>query len=300
MNISKELTELFDDKKIDYKTDEIITSTFRIYAQAALTLYPDTAQKLIACLDILQDNNIKFHVLGNGSNVLFGFKYFEGAIVFTHKMSEITVCGEYIHALAGVHLSSLAMRACTNGLEGLAFAQGIPGRVGGSVHMNAGAYGSCLSEVLESSVAYDVESKKIRKLSWEEHRFGYRESIYMQNPQLICVEATFALSKGDAATITADIREKMRARRESQPLDFPSAGSYFKRPEGHFAGKLIEDAGLKGLTVGGARVSQKHAGFIINVGDATAEDVLKLEEIIKEEVMSRFGVVLEREVRLIV
>ncbi len=297
--ISKELIELFEDSQIEYKLNDTVTSTFRIGGRVALSLYPNSAEQLIACLDALNEENVKFHVLGNLSNLLLAFDFFDGAMIFTQKMTDMAIDGKCIRAAAGVQLSQLSSRAYAFGLTGLEFAYGIPGRVGGAVYMNAGAYGSAVSEVLESSTAYDIDNKKIMVIDGSKHGFGYRKSIYMENPKLICLEAVFALNTCDKEQIKAKMDANMVCRKEKQPLEYGSAGSYFKRPEGHFAGKLIEDAGLKGLTVGGAQVSKKHAGFIVNIGGATAADVLELEEKIKERVMSLFGVMLEREVELI-
>ncbi len=299
MGICAELIELFEDSEIEYKVNERVTSTFRIGGTAALSLYPDSTEKLITCLDLLDEYGVKFHVLGNCSNVLFGFEHFDGALVFTQKTDGMIFEDTHICAMAGVHLSRLAAEALARGLEGLEFAHGIPGRVGGAVYMNAGAYGGAMSDVVEYTTAYDTKSKRIVVFMRKEHGFGYRDSIYIRNPQLVCLEACFSLRSGNRDEIEAKMKENMNSRRAKQPVEYPSAGSYFKRPEGHFAGKLIEDAGLKGFSVGGAQVSQKHAGFIINTGNASTEDVLMLEKIIKERVMSLYGVLLEREVRLI-
>ena len=174
----------------------------------------------------------------------------------------------------------------------------LPHRQSSTQKIKYGSF-SVLSDVLVSSIAHDVSERKKVVLSSVEHEFGYRKSIYMKNNSLVCLGAVFELHEGDCDAIRAKMLENMRSRKDKQPLQYPSAGSYFKRPEGHFAGKLIEDCGLKGFSVGGAQVSVKHAGFIINTGGATASDILELEEKIKEKVMSTFGVMLEREIRLI-
>ena len=240
---------------------------------------------------------IKYEVIGNASNVLFAFDRYHGALIFTAGLSECTIDGSNVYAGAGVTLPHLASVAKNSSLSGFEFACGIPGRVGGSVYMNAGAHGGAISDVLEYSDAFDVErGEKVRIF---DHNFGYRTSVYMQNKSLVCIGAAFKL----LPSVKEDIAEKMRQntdkRKASQPLEYPSAGSYFKRPEGDFAGRLIEVSGLKGERVGGAEVSVKHAGFIINRGGATYSDVLALEEKIKERVMSDHGVILAREVRLI-
>lgn len=297
--IERELLKRMEADGIEYAEELSLKpySTFRIGGSVALALFPDTEERMIRALSYLQDAQIPFAVLGNGSNVLFGDGRLEGAIVFTEKMSKLCVKDTTIHAACGVSLSALASAAAEHSLEGLAFAKGIPGTVGGAVFMNAGAYGGAISDVLVESRAWDCKRGEL--LTVTEHNFDYRKSIYMQRKELICLGATFALREGDRESIVERMRELAVQRREKQPLEYPSAGSYFKRPEGSFAGKLIEDCGLKGYAIGGAEVSTKHAGFLINRGSATAEDVLRLEEAVKNEVVRRFGVILEREVRVI-
>lgn len=272
-------------------------SSFRIGGIVELAVFPDTEERLIEALSLLRGAEIPYAVLGNGSNVLFSDGRLEGAIVFCKKMISLSVSDTRIDAACGVTLAALANEAAENSLEGLAFARGIPGTVGGAVFMNAGAYGGSISDVLVESRAFDTERGVTLTLT--EHSFGYRTSVYMQKKELICLGASFSLQRGERDAILERMRELAVSRREKQPLEYPSAGSYFKRPEGHFAGKLIEDCGLKGYAIGGAQVSEKHAGFLINRGDATADDVLRLEEYVKNEVLRRFGVALEREVRVI-
>ena len=272
-------------------------SSFKIGGIARLAIFPNTREKLIYTLRLLSEAGVRFEVIGNASNILFAFEYFDGALVFIGGIDERISEGTRIIADCGVSLTRLSNFACEHCLGGFEFAHGIPGVVGGSVYMNAGAHGSQISDVIEYTEAYDIQTGDVQRIY--EHGFSYRRSIYMDNPAFVCLCACFALKEENQADIRAKIAANMSARRESQPLEFPSAGSYFKRPSGYFAGKLIEDCGLKGMKQGGAEVSAKHAGFIINRGGATAEDVLVLEEKIKEIVMSRFGVELEREVRLI-
>ncbi len=272
-------------------------STFRIGGQGELVLMPNSIEQLQMAVKLLQSTNIPFQVLGNGSNVLFGDGLLRGALILTKQMSNLSVKETALYAEAGVSLSVLASTAAKHGLSGLAFAKGIPGTVGGGVFMNAGAYGSSLSAVLTESIALELGTGELQKIT--DHAFGYRQSIYMQNRDLFCVAAEFSLTEGAPTAIEEDMRQMAQKRKASQPLEYPSGGSYFKRPEGYFAGKLIEDCGLKGYTVGGAAVSEKHAGFLINLGNATCRDVLALEEHVKNTVLARFGVELEREVQLI-
>ena len=179
----------------------------------------------------------------------------------------------------------------------MAFAHGIPGTLGGAVLMNAGAYGGCMEQVVVSSSYYDRASGEIRTLCGEEHGFGVRKSVYQTLPSAVILEATLRLEKGDPEEILAQMRELAAKRRSTQPLEFPSAGSVFKRPVGHYAGKLIEDCGLKGFAIGGAQVSEKHAGFIVNIGGATARDVNELVRIIQQEVAEKTGYRLECELK---
>jgi len=295
----RELVEILKLENIDFRENESVAlhSSFKIGGIAKISVFPDSREKLLTVLSALKKQNIKFEVIGNASNILFAFDFYDGAIVFTSGISDVEFFENRVRAACGVSLTYLAQLAAKKSLSGLEFAYGIPALVGGAVYMNAGAYGSSVSDVLVNSLAYDCDTDEVIEII--DHRFGYRESIYMKNTNFICLEATFSLTPAPEDQIREKMQENMRSRREKQPLEYPSAGSYFKRPKESFAGKLIEDCGLKGERIGDAEVSVKHAGFIINRGRATAKDILALEEKIKERVMSRFGVELEREVRLI-
>ena len=272
-------------------------STFRIGGTVELAISPKNAEQLSAAVSLLNGYGVRFFVLGNGSNVLFCDGVLEGAVILTQKIADISVSGHTVKASAGASLAALANAAARASLSGIEFAKGIPGTFGGAVYMNAGAYGGSISDVLTCSTALNIRTGELEQI--REHNFGYRASVYMSNNDLICVGAELELRDGNREEIEASMQAMAQKRRASQPLEYPSAGSYFKRPEGYFAGKLIEDCGLKGARIGGAAVSDKHAGFIINLGCATADDVLRLEENVRTEVLSRFGVTLEREVRLI-
>lgn len=294
-----ELEKILTDLKIEYRKDECVArySTFKIGGISSLLIFPASADELCSSVSSAREYGVKYEVIGNASNILFAFDRYDGALIFTSKISECKTEGERIYAGAGVtlpHLSSVAKNASLSGLE---FACGIPGRVGGSVYMNAGAHGGAVSDVLEYSDAFDALSGERVRIT--DHEFDYRNSIYMKNKNLICLGASFALSRSSEEDIDKRMRENTEKRKSSQPLEYPSAGSYFKRPDGDFAGRLIEVCGLKGARVGDAEVSEKHAGFIINRGNATYSDVLALEEKIKERVMSSCGITLCREVRLI-
>ena len=292
------LAEL-DEKGIAYALDENVASrsTFKIGGVAAVALYPDTVDKLCEALSVLRGAGVKYEVIGNASNTLFAFDRYNGALIFTAGINEYSIEGDAIYASCGASIVHLANLARDNGLSGLEFASGIPARLGGAIAMNAGAHASQMSDIVEYTDAFDVENgKKIRIYNNE---FGYRESIFLKNRSLVCLGAFLRLKRGDPLKIGELMRANNEKRRASQPLEAPSAGSYFKRPENDFAGRLIEACGLKGEGVGGAMVSPKHAGFIVNAGGATYRDVLLLEEKIKERVASRFGVMLCREVRLV-
>ena len=272
-------------------------STFRVGGEAELVLLPNSAEAMRRAVTLLREHESPFEMIGNGSNVLFGDGLLRTPLIVTRGMTHMQREGNRITAECGVSLAALAVCAAEASLGGLEFARGIPGTVGGATFMNAGAYGGTMSDVVTESLAIHRETGETVTLT--EHGFGYRTSVYLQNPSLICLGTTVRLKEGDRGEIEATMRELAARRKEKQPLEYPSCGSYFKRPEGHFAGKLIEDCGLKGTQIGGAEVSEKHAGFLINVGGATAEDILRLEELVRSEVLRRFGVELEREVRLI-
>ena len=271
--------------------------TLRVGGIADLGIYPENEEMLRRTVLLLQEHHIPFFVVGKGSNLFFGDGRLQGALIFTEKMNRILAEGTTLFADCGVSLASLASYAAERSLTGLEFARGIPGTLGGAIFMNAGAYGSTMERVTVETRAMDRRTGEIFTVT--DHDFGYRHSIYMEHPAWICLGAKLSLAEGNREEIHQMMTELAQKRKASQPLEFPSAGSYFKRPGGNFAGRLIEEAGLKGRRVGGAEISVKHAGFLINRGDATARDVLALEELVRNEVQSRFGVTLEREVRYI-
>ncbi len=274
-------------------------STFKVGGTSDLCVFPRSTEQLIAVLRELYDRKMRFEVIGNASNVLFAFEHFDGVLVFCKNISGFSFSENILVAECGASLTHIAAQAASRSLSGLEFAYGIPALVGGAVYMNAGAYGACIADVLVQSTAYDMARGEIVVIDAADHGFGYRQSLYMENRSLICLNASMKLRCGDGDKIKQKMDENISSRRSTQPLEYPSAGSYFKRPEGNFAGKLIDDCGLKGMRVGNAEVSRKHAGFIINRGGATASDILTLEDKIKTEVMSRFGIELCREVRVI-
>lgn len=281
---------------IEYKTDYSLknASTFRIGGECSLALFPDSRLKLIVCLALLRDADIKSYVLGKCSNTLFADGHLDIAAVFTTKMDAIKVDGTHIVCDAGASLAAVSNAACKAGLGGMEFASGIPASVGGAVFMNAGAYGGQMSDVVVESIALNKRSGQLMPLT--RHGFGYRHSVYMKNKELVCIGATLKLEYADKAQIIERIKELAAQRREKQPLEYPSAGSTFKRCEGRFTAQLIDEAGLKGMRVGNAAVSEKHAGFIINLGGASASDVLSLVDKIKAEIYKKYGLNIECEV----
>ncbi|MBE7023228.1 MAG: UDP-N-acetylmuramate dehydrogenase [Ruminococcaceae bacterium] len=273
-------------------------TTFKIGGTADWFLTPRTEEQLSEVLKLLHKNNLSFFVLGNGSNLLVGDKGIRGVVLcLCKKMERIEACGDEIYAEAGAILSRVSNVALAAGLEGTEFSSGIPGTVGGAVYMNAGAYEHEMKEIIKS-VRYMDMTGKIFESDCEECSFGYRTSKFSKGDYII-LGCTLKLRKGNSEEIRTRIADYTQRRVSKQPLEKPSAGSTFKRPEGHFAGGLIEKAGLKGYSIGGAQVSEKHAGFVINTGTATAKDVLDLIEFIKKTVFEKFGVELEPEVKLI-
>jgi UDP-N-acetylmuramate dehydrogenase len=280
------------------KTNECMApyTTFKIGGPAEIFIQPETTEACVQTVNRCREKKIPFIVLGGCSNILIRDEGIKGAVIHTGLLRGIQVQGNSIMAEAGVPLLDLANAACKAGLTGLEFAAGIPGTVGGGVFMNAGAYGFAMDGAVESVIIWTNEG--VREYKAQEMAFAYRYSLLHKNHGVL-LSAAFALSPCDPETIQKTMDELLTKRRATQPLDKPSAGSTFKRPPGFFAGKLIADCGLKGLTEGGAEVSEKHAGFIVNAGKATADDVLRLIEKVQEAVQSKFGVQLETEIRII-
>jgi len=273
-------------------------SSFKIGGKADLAVFPKNTSELEYVVAYLMDRDIPYIIVGNGSNILFEDEGYRGCVIFTEKMNDVKIEGNRIYAGVGMSYTALASKAKAASLTGLEFAYGIPGSVGGAVVMNAGAYGGQTADVLESCDVFDAEKCELYTLTKDEMELSYRHSVLSENKNLICVGATFTLKEGNKEEIDAVMRDLMQRRISKQPLEYPSAGSVFKRPAPDlFVGKMIEDSGLKGYTVGGAQVSEKHAGFIINVGGATAKDVLGLVEHIQSVIKKNYGVELECEIR---
>lgn len=273
-------------------------TTFRVGGPADLYVIPEDAGEVRDVLCACDEDGVERFVLGRGSDLLVSDEGYRGVIVaVADGLVGVTVDGAEMTCEAGVDLREASEMACELGLSGLEFACGIPGSVGGACFMNAGAYGGCVADVLKSVRVVSPDGS-IDTLGVEELELGYRRSR-VASEGLVVLSATFALEKGDPEKIRATMDDLMRRREEKQPLELPSAGSTFKRPEGHFAGKLIMDAGLMGYQVGGAAVSRKHAGFVVNLGGATSADVHAVIEHVQDEVERQFGVRLEPEVRFL-
>ncbi len=297
-NYIKTLRETLTEEQV--LTDEPMArhTTFRIGGKADVFVLPASIDELLEVLQLTKRYSVPLTVLGNGSNVLVRDGGIRGAVVsFGKPFSHMEREGSRIRAEAGATLGTVSLFAASHALSGLEFAVGIPGSLGGAVFMNAGAYDGEMSRVVSGAVIVTPEGE-IRRYRAEEMDFGYRHSVFQQNGHIIC-EIELALEKGEPVAIQEKMAEFTRRRMEKQPLDKPSAGSTFKRPPGLFAGTLIDEAGLKGFSVGGAQVSEKHAGFVINKGGATAADVLALIEEVQRRIEEKNGVRLTPEIRIV-
>ena len=283
---------------LELRTEEPMArhTTFRVGGPARLMALPGDKKEIKAAVRAAAALGIAPFFLGNGSNLLVADGGYDGFIIKTGGLDQTREVNGRLRAECGIPLSRLAMAALGRGLTGLEFAHGIPGSLGGAVFMNAGAYGGEMVQVL-TAVTYLDETGAEHTVPAAECGLAYRRSMFTDHPAWLVLEAEMALEQGDAVEIRAKMEDLAQRRRSKQPLEYPSAGSTFKRPAGHFAAALIEQCGLKGLTVGGAQVSEKHAGFVINRGGATCADVLKLTEQIQETVLRETGVALELEVR---
>ena len=272
-------------------------TTFRVGGPADVLVQPDETA-LAAILALCRQYYVPYSFIGNGSNLLVGDKGIRGVVIeMTDPMGNIEVHGTKITAQAGAMLSKIANTAASNGLGGMEFAAGIPGSVGGAVVMNAGAYGGEMKDIIEKVYVLDENGAQL-ELDRDALDLGYRHSCIPEKKYIV-TKVVLELVPRNEAEIRSEMKELNEKRAEKQPLQYPSAGSTFKRPEGYFAGKLIMDAGLRGYQVGGAQVSEKHGGFVITKGDATAADICQLMRDVSDKVQAQFGVVLEPEVKMI-
>ena len=293
MNIIDSIKNLHVGKVIENAVMRDYT-TYKVGGKVICIVYPEDEECLIKLLEYIKENNINYKILGNGSNVIFNDSGFDGVIIKLDNFNNLKIINNKIIVGAGYMLNKLALRVSRLGLTGMEFATGIPGTVGGAVYMNAGAYKTDIGYIL-TSIKVITPSLEIKTMYNKELNFHYRTSFLQENKGYICIEATFSLNKGNADEIMEIINERKKRRIETQPLEYPSAGSVFRNPEGDFAGRLIEEIGYKGKSLGGAKVSEKHANFIINNGNATGEEIKELINEIKEKVKQKYNLELKIE-----
>ena len=299
MNKYDKLEEIVGKDKVKYNEKMSKYTTMRVGGPCDCIVFPDEISKIKEVIDFCKNENITFFVIGNGSNLLVKDEGIHGVVIkLGHRFSKIEIDGEYILAYAGATMPALSQLAKKNSLKGLEFACGIPGTIGGGVKMNAGAYGSQISDILYE-VTYMDEKEEIKTIKNKDCSFGYRKSIFTINPNYVILSSKFKLERGNIDEIENKMKENSLARKAKQPLEYPNFGSVFKRPEGYFVGKLVDDAGLRGYKIGGAQVSTKHTGFIVNVDNATCKDVLDLIGYVQTTVYNKFNVKLTPEVIII-
>ena len=298
--IVKKLIDINGEKQVAESEPMSRHTTFRIGGPAKVFVSPDNIEKIIKTIELLKNEKCDYFILGNGSNLLVADEGYDGIVVSTESLKDLNIEREdgdetYIYAEAGVMLSRAAVLASESSLTGFECAGGIPGTVGGAVSMNAGAYGGEIKDVIVSADVL-MSDGTVVKLTKDELELSYRNSI-VQKEKMIVLSAEFALKKGNKSEILDKMKDFSQRRRDKQPLEYASAGSTFKRPEGYFAGKLIDDAGLRGYRVGNVMVSDKHCGFVVNMGGGTCEEAKAVISHVREEVDKQFGVTLEMEVR---
>ena len=297
MKIVKEIKNLDCGRVVEQPKMRDYT-TYKVGGPVLAIVYPKNINQLIKLISFLKNNEIRYKVLGNGSNVIFKDVSYDLVIIKLNHFNHLEINGRQIVVGAGYNLIALSLKAAKESLTGLEFASGIPGTVGGAVFMNAGAYKSDMGYIVKKIKVLNP-NLEIETFYNEQLNFHYRTSFLKENPEYICLEATFQLRKGKKESIMEVIKDRKLRRIASQPLEYPSAGSVFRNPEGLFAGKLIEDLGYKGKKIGGAVVSEKHANFIVNYNKAKGEDVIALIEKIKKEVKKEYGVELTVEQEIV-
>ncbi|MBR2504234.1 MAG: UDP-N-acetylmuramate dehydrogenase [Oscillospiraceae bacterium] len=294
------LKTFFEENNIKYLENESLKkhTTFKVGGEAKFIALPSDCEQAVVLLRFLKANDIKYYILGKGSNVIFRDEGFDGVIVKTANLQKIEyIDDETVYAGAGVQLSTICKNLQEHSLKGLEFCYGIPGNVGGGLFMNAGAYGGEICSAV-CEVEYIDENCEVKKIGVQDCDFSYRHSVF-QGKDWFILGCKFKLTKGDSGQILSFMEDIMQRRVSKQPLDKPSAGSSFKRPVGYFAAALIEECGLKGCSIGGAQVSEKHSGFIINKGDATCADIVALAEHVEKVVLEKTGVTIEKEMIIV-
>ncbi|MDH2471178.1 UDP-N-acetylmuramate dehydrogenase [Clostridium perfringens] len=297
MEFYKLLGEFYNEEDITVDSPMSEHIYFRVGGPADILVTPVNEEQVVNTLKLCREYNVPYFILGNGSNILVKDGGISGVVIKFNKLNKITTEGNCVTAQSGALLKDVSKAALENNLRGFEFACGIPGSIGGAVFMNAGAYDGEMAHVIKSARVID-ENCNIKNLTKEELELGYRSSIVMKKGYVV-IKATVELESGEYASIKDKIDDLTNRRESKQPLEYPSAGSTFKRPEGYFAGKLIQDSGLKGFSIGGAAVSEKHSGFVINKGGATAKDVLDVIAHVQKTVKENFDVELHTEVRII-
>jgi UDP-N-acetylmuramate dehydrogenase len=297
MNISDEYIKAIGKDNVILNEPMCKHTTFKIGGNADVFVMPTSVEDVVKCIQIAKDNGVPFYIVGNGSNLLVKDNGYRGVVIQLYRnFGGVEVDGNKIVCRSGALLSSVSKEALKNSLTGLEFASGIPGTLGGAICMNAGAYGGEMKNVVKSVTV--IKDGAVVTLDGNECDFGYRKSRIMSEGMIV-LEAVLELEHGNYDDIKSKMDELSKMRVEKQPLEYPSAGSTFKRPEGYFAGKLIDDCGLRGFRVGDAQISEKHCGFVVNRGKATAADVIELMKKVNDIVTEKFGVGLEPEVRII-
>ncbi len=297
--MEEELLDFLKMNEVEYKENLWLKnySSVKIGGIASQVIFPDTRQKLITALDFLLENKIDYKVFGRLTNVLMDDRRINTVLIKTDKLKGLVKLERSIRLYAGEKISSLAYLLAKEGISGFSALSGIPGSVGGMIKSNAGAFGTEIADIIDSVTAYDTEKRSIVKLVGEDLNFGYRRSIFKDAP-LVILYADFRVTKGVPSEILNQISNIKAQRVKSQPMAYPSLGSVFKRPRGDYAARLIDEAGLKGYSIGDAQVSEKHAGFIVNKGNATFDDFLSLVEYVKHVVYEKYGVLLKEEIEI--
>ena len=295
----KKLEDILESNNIKYNESMKKHTTMKVGGEAKVLVEPTTIAEIKEIIDFAKENNMKYYIIGNGSNLVVADEGIDGIVIkLATKFADIKVEGEEIYVTSGVSMPYTAIVAKNNSLSGFEFAAGIPGTIGGGIKMNAGAYGGELSDIVKS-ITYLDEDGEIKTISNSDAKFGYRDSIFKRNSNLVVLSAVFKLKKGDKAEIEKIMKENNESRRNKQTIEMPNAGSVFKRPVGHYVGPMIIECGMQGYSIGGAEVSKKHAGFIVNTGNATCKDIIMLIEEIKKKVYDKFQVDLEVEIQFI-
>lgn len=290
------IKNFFDNLNISYKEDISLRNynTYRVNTICKFLVFPKSIEELTNIIKFIQENNIKYYILGNGSNVILSMDYYDGIIIKLDNLNTIIYKDNLVTAQAGCSLIKLSLDTIEKGLSGMEFSTGIPGCIGASVAMNAGAYNSDLSAIIKEVTVLTPENE-IKVMSKKELEFSYRTSFLKRNKKYIVLSATFELTKGNRDEMKELVDTRMKKRTESQPLDLPNAGSVFRNPDGKYAGELIEKANLKGYNINGAEVSTKHANFIVNKGNATGKDIIQLIEKIQKEIKEQENIELKLE-----